>query len=233
MKTNALYGGFFAFLPRVKTFLLETVFPEHAVCRACGKISEGGVLCRECENRLRSDGMVDAWDREDLEPDLPAYTLRPHTGVARQLVLRLKHSAEKCVADELADLILPVPGHISFPPDTVVTWVPMPESRRRERCIDHGRTLAEAAASRLHLSCRALLIRRDTRDKPQATLGQKDREANLIDAFRPAETIDFPVLLVDDVLTTGTTSRRCADALRQGGARDITVLAFTRALGHS
>ena len=63
MKTNALYGGFFAFLPRVKTFLLETVFPEHAVCRACGKISEGGVLCRECENRLRSDGMVDAWDR--------------------------------------------------------------------------------------------------------------------------------------------------------------------------
>lgn len=233
MKTDALYGGFFAFLPRMRTFLLETVYPETAVCRACGKISGGGVLCRVCGERLRYDGMISAWDREELEEDLPAYTLRPHTGVARQLVLRLKHSAEKCIADELADLLLPLPEHLSFSPDTVVTWVPMPESRRRERCIDHGRTLAEAAAARLQLSCRALLVRLDTRDRPQAVLGRRDREANLRHAFHPAERIDFPVLLVDDVLTTGTTSRRCAEALRRGGARDITVLAFTRALGHS
>ena len=141
-----LYGRFFTFLPRVREFLLDTVFPERAVCRACGRVSEGGVLCPECKDRLRSDGFSIAWDREELEPGLDAYVLRPHTGVARQLVLRLKHSAEKCVADELADLILPVPDHISFPPDTVVTWVPMPEGRRRERCIDHGRVLAEAAA---------------------------------------------------------------------------------------
>ena len=233
MKQHALYGGFFTFLPRIRTFLLETVYPEHAVCRACGKISEGGVLCRACENRLRFDGIVSAWDREDLEKDLPAYTLRPHTGVARQLILRLKHNAEKCVAGELADLLLPVPDFVSFSPDTVITWVPMPESRRRERCIDHGRVLAEAAAARLHLSCRPLLIRQDTRDKPQATLGQKDREANLVHAFRPAGKIDFPVILMDDVLTTGTTARRCAAALRQAGAGDITVLAFTRAVGHS
>ena len=91
-----LYGRFFTFLPRVREFLLDTVFPEQAVCRACGRVSGGGVLCRECEDRLRSDGFSVAWDREELEPGLDAYVLRPHTGVARQLVLRLKHSAEKC-----------------------------------------------------------------------------------------------------------------------------------------
>ena len=187
MKTReALYGGFFAFLPQVRQFLLETVFPERAVCRTCGRITDGGVLCKDCRSRLQSDGMTMAWDREELEPGLDAYVLRPHTGVARQLVLRLKHSAEKCVADELADLILPVPDHVSFPPDTVVTWVPMPEGRRRERCIDHGRVLAEAAAARLNLSCRPLLLRLDTGDKPQATLGRTDREANLSRAFAPA-----------------------------------------------
>ena len=228
-----LYGRFFTFLPRVREFLLDTVFPERAVCRACGRISGGGVLCRECEDRLRSDGFSIAWDREELEPGLDAYVLRPHTGVARQLVLRLKHSAEKCVADKLADLILPVPDHISFPSDTVVTWVPMPEVRRRERCIDHGRVLAEAAAARLNLACRPLLRRLDTGDRPQATLGRADREANLSRAFAPAGKISFPVLLVDDVLTTGTTARRCAEALRAGGAGTVTVLAFTRALGHA
>lgn len=228
-----LYGRFFTFLPRVREFLLDTVFPERAVCRACGRVSGGGVLCPECESHLRNDGFSMAWDREELEPGLDAYVLRPHTGVARRLVLRLKHNAEKCVADELANLILPVPDHISFPPDTVVTWVPMPEGRRRERCIDHGRVLAEAAASRLNLSCRPLLFRLNTGDRPQATLGRTDREANLSRAFAPAGKISFPVLLVDDVLTTGTTARRCAEALRAGGAGKITLLAFTRALGHA
>ena len=231
MKDDALYGRFFTFWPRVKEFLLDTVYPEKAVCRACGKITEGGVLCRECEERLRSDGFTMAWDREDLEPDLPAYILRPHTGIARQMVIRLKHHAEKCVADELADLLLPVPPHISFPPETVVTWVPMPESRRQERCIDHGKVLAEAAADRLGLRCRPLIERLETKERTQASLGRDARETNLQHAFRPAEKgIGFPVLLVDDVLTTGTTARRCAEALREGGAREITVLAFTRAL---
>ena len=108
----------------------------------------------------------------------------------------------------------------------------MPESRRRERCIDHGKALAEAAAARLGLPCRPLLLRLETRDRPQATLGQKARKANLSQAFVPAEKISFPVLLVDDVLTTGTTARRCTEALRAGGAVKVTLLAFTRALGH-
>jgi predicted amidophosphoribosyltransferase len=147
-------------------------------------------------------------------------------------VLRLKHSAEKCLAEELAGLLLPVPSHVVFPPETVVTWVPMPESRRRERCIDHGKALAEAAAARLGLSRRPLLLRLDTRDTPQATLGQKAREANLSGAFAPAGKFSCPVRLVDDVLTTGTTARRCAEALQAGGAVKVTLLAFTRALGH-
>ncbi len=233
MKHDMLYSGFFSFLPRIRMFLTETVWPEQAVCRSCGCISKGGVLCPECENSLHADGMLTAWDREELEPDLDAYTLRPHTGVARQLVLRLKHSAEKCVAEELADLLLPLPSHISFEPNTVITWVTMPENRRRERCIDHGKTLAEATAARLELPCRPLLIRMNNRDRPQARLGQKAREANLAGAFAPAEEIRFPVLLVDDVLTTGTTARRCAEALRAGGARKVTVLTFTRAIGRT
>jgi predicted amidophosphoribosyltransferase len=90
--------------------------------------------------------------------------------------------------------------------------------------------LAEAAARQLNLPCRPLLSRRETRQKTQASLGQQARAANLKDAFFPRENISFPVLLVDDVLTTGTTARRCAAALRSAGAVQITVLTFTRAV---
>ena len=126
-----------------------------------------------------------------------------------------------------------MPKDFNFPPDTVVTWVTMPENRRRERMIDHGHLLAEAAARQLGFPCRQLLIRRETRQKNQASLGRDARQENLKNAFLPLEKITFPVLLVDDVLTTGTTARRCAEALRAGGAGTVTVLAFTRALGHA
>ena len=169
------------------------------------------------------------WDTEELDPELTAYFLTPHTGIARTLILRLKHQAEACAVRPLADLLLPLPKGLPFSPDTVVTWVTMPENRRRDRMIDHGRLLAEAAAAQLHLPCRQLLIRRETRQKNQASLNRAAREENLKNAFEPREKIAFPVLLVDDVLTTGTTARRCAEALRKGGAEKVSVLTFTRA----
>ena len=119
----------------------------------------------------------------------------------------------------------------SFPEGTVVTWVAMPENRRRDRMIDHGRLLAEAVSEELSLPCRPLLVRRKTHDRNQARLGREARQKNLRAAFLPAAEMDFPVLLVDDVLTTGTTARRCAEALRAGGAPSVTVLAMTRAMG--
>ena len=226
-----MYARFGANWPAVRDFVLDLVYPEGAVCRSCGKISDGGVLCPDCLARLRDDGALFAWEKEEPEPGLTAYCLRPHEGVARDLVLLLKHRAEACAARQLADLVLPLPEGISFSPDTVVTWVTMPESRRRERCVDHGRLLAEETARRLELPCRQLLNRRETRDRNQASLSREQRQANLQNACSASEPIRFPVLLVDDVLTTGTTSRRCAEALRAAGAEDITLLAFTRAAG--
>ena len=229
MNRHPMYAPFGATWPAIRSFLLDLVYPEGAVCRACGKTSDGEVLCPSCRTALSSTGSLFRWETEALDPDLTAYYLTPHTGIARTLVLRLKHQAEACAARPLADLLLPLPKDFSFSPDTVVTWVSMPESRRRERMIDHGRTLAEAAAARLGLPCRQLLARRETRHKNQASLNRIDREKNLENAFLPMEEISFPVLLVDDVLTTGTTARRCAEALRAGGAEQVTVLTFTRA----
>ena len=234
MKSSPLTAPFGANLPALRAFLLDTVYPLGAVCRSCGRLSDGSPLCPDCSRRLRADGLLFRWESEEPEPGLTAYWMTPHTGVARTLVLRLKHRAEAWAADALADLILPLPAGFSFPAGTVVTWVAMPERRRRNRCVDHGRLLAEAVARRLGLPCRPLLVRRDTLHRNQVRLSRQQRQQNLKNAFLPlpGKKIDFPVLLVDDVLTTGTTVRRCAAALRSGGADQITVLTLTRATGN-
>lgn len=205
----------------------DVVWPEGAFCCACGKVSGGNVLCSACHESLRHDGFFFSWEQLDLQPDLPVWSLRPHEGIPRQLILRLKYGAEARAAQVLAELLLPLPEDIVFPPDTVVTWVTMPESRRRERAVDHGRLLAEAFAETLSLPCRQLLLRRDRREKRQVGLTAQQRADNLTGAFRPKEKITFPVLIVDDVRTTGTTLRRCADALHSGGAEKVFGLTVT------
>ena len=205
----------------------DLIWPEGALCCACGRVSGADGLCAACRESLLHDGAFFAWERSDPEPDLPAWSLRPHEGVPRRLILQLKFGAEARAARLLSELLLPLPEDVSFPPDTVVTWVSMPESRRRDRAVDHGRLLAEAFAEKLELPCRQLLLRRDRREKRQVGLGAEQRSANLLGAFRAKERIAFSVLIVDDVRTTGTTICRCAAALREGGAERVFALTVT------
>ena len=216
-------------LVRTRQLIRDVVYPEGAVCQGCGKISDGEYLCAGCRKELRYGDMLEAWALRDLQ-GVTAWSMRLHRGLPRKLVLLLKYNAEARAASELAGMLQDRPAFFpDLPPETVVTWVPAPKVRIRERCIDHGRLLAEAVSRELGLSCRQLMNRKGN-DTPQAGLKEKKRRANLKHAFVPREEIAFPVLLVDDVLTTGTTALRCIAALRKAGAENITVLTATRAL---
>ena len=224
-----LFGKFGPAERAAADWLRDAVWPEGALCCACGRITDGESLCPSCRLDLQAQGFVFSWDRTEPVPGVSAWGIRPHAGIHRVLVHRLKYGAEARAAEALASLVLPLPETLSFSPDTVVTWVTMPESRRRNRAIDHGRQLAEAVARQLSLPCRRLLARRDRRARSQVALSGTGRRANLKDAFEPLEQISFPVLLVDDVRTTGTTIGRCAEALRAGGAPQVTAITLTRA----
>jgi len=215
-----------AFLRNTGRAVLDVLYPEGALCQGCGKISDGECLCPDCRRELRTAGMLEAWAYRDLN-GIPAWSMRGHTGLPRRLVIRLKHGANACIARELAEIAVPAPADLRLSPDTVVTWVPMPPSRLRERCVDHARLLAEAVAARYRLLCRPLLTRTGARAPRQLELSGAQRVRNLRSSFAPIREISFPVLLIDDVLTTGTTALRCAEALRAGGAVSVTVLTVT------
>ena len=210
--------------------LAEILYPEGAVCLGCGRLSDGECLCQACREELRYSDVLDSWQLRDIG-GVPVWCMRPHRDLPRKLVLRLKHGTEARAAKAMAGMLRDRPDYFLHPaPGTVVTWVPGPKGRIRERCIDHGKRLAEAVAAELGLECRPLLIRKKN-DRAQARLNREARRENLKKTFAPAERIGCPVLLVDDVLTTGTTARRCLEALREGGAEEIEVLTVTKAAG--
>ncbi len=109
--------------------------------------------------------------------------------------------------------------------------VPMHWSRRWRRGTNPAETIAWHLASALGVRCGKLLRR--VRPTPrQSHLPASQRRRNVQGAFRPRRGVHLQgarVLLVDDIMATGSTALNAARALRASGAVSVTVAVLARA----
>ena len=176
-------------------------------CAGCDK--PGAAICTTCRFAL-----VGTPPRDQSHGVIAAV---PFTGRARSIVLGLKYRNRRAVGRHLAGLIVNrlVAQHAHHGID-VVTWAPTSAKRRRERGFDQGELLARAVARQLGVPCRRLLER-----DASVTQTGRTRVERLDDApgfrARPGLT-DRQILVVDDVVTTGSTLMSAAGALEERGA---------------
>jgi ComF family protein len=119
------------------------------------------------------------------------------------------------LADQHFDLVVPVPLH---------------PARKRERGFNQAEVLARELSRFRGLSLGKALdrIRYTT---TQTQFDRTERMENLKDAFRLRHGCNVQglrMLLVDDVLTTGSTLSECASVLKQGGARSVYAVTVAR-----
>ena len=113
----------------------------------------------------------------------------------------------------------------------VVTWTPLSRRRKRKRGFDQAELLARTAAGEMGLPVRKLLEKR-TDNGPQSHLeDEAARRANVQGAYRLTgeDLSGLRVLLVDDVVTTGSTMGECARLLLEGGAAEVWGLTLAQA----
>jgi len=104
-----------------------------------------------------------------------------------------------------------------------VTWVPASKTNRRRRGFDQSKLLAEPLARRLGIRARRLLTRTDDRGQTGKSRTDRLEGPSLALAGRcGGET----VLLVDDVVTTGTSMAAAAEVLRRAGAARVVGVAI-------
>lgn len=150
-----------------------------------------------------------------------------YRGAPRSLILALKLQGARSAAAPLAVAVAQECRRAGVGA-TMVTWVPARAADRRRRGFDHAEVLARGVGSALGLPVVGALARRG-QQADQAGLGRDERAANVGGAFVGSRLLDGPILLVDDLVTTGATAAACATALRASGASAVEVAVACRA----
>jgi ComF family protein len=151
-----------------------------------------------------------------------------YTGSLRHALHALKFRGQRALARPLAELIREQCLSVLGPAEALVP-VPLARTRQRERGFNQAELIADRLGALLDLPVRRRWLARVRDTAPQTDLAAVERRTNVDGAFVASSSVaGRHVVLVDDVLTTGATSRACARALRAAGAREIDVVTVAR-----
>lgn len=112
----------------------------------------------------------------------------------------------------------------------IITYVPMHYKKELERGYNQSKLLAEELGRKLNLEV-ICCLEKTKENKTQSSLSEKEREDNVKDVFvlKEKENIkDKNVILVDDILTTGSTARAASKLLKESGAKKICIFAIAK-----
>jgi ComF family protein len=194
-------------------------------CAACdAPVTRLAVFCAACASTVqRADDAGDG-----------AVAAFVYGGAIAEAITRFKYGARPDLARPLADLLWnAVAARAGLLRGCVVVPVPLHPVRLAERGFNQSALLARPVSRRLSAPFLPLALTR-VRDTPrQASLGRADRLGNVGGAFAarlPKRLRGRPVLLVDDVRTTGATLSACTQATLEVGAGPVTTAVLARAI---
>ena len=151
-----------------------------------------------------------------------------YEGTVRRSILRYKFYGRRSYSQSYGRLLAMklVRENNSF---DILTWIPVSRLRRWKRGYDQVELLALAAGRELGISAQRTLMK--IRNNPPQTQQRNaaGRRANVLGAYccpEPEAVRGKRILLIDDILTTGSTAGECARVLLTAGAKEVHFLAL-------
>ncbi len=241
-----------------RSFVLDAVFPPR--CAGCGDFCASlfcadcratlrpivAPFCGRCGfpfDRLSHAAAECAKCRDNRYHGAPPFkalrSVFTFEGALRPAVHTLKYKGKIARAAPLAALLgefLHSQTAIPTADLMLITPVPLHRWRRWRRGYNQSELLARELAKSLGIA-HGEVLRRTRRTPPQVGLSAKARHENVRDAFAADQRrltklnpSRGPILLIDDVCTTGATIAECARALQSAGVTEIYALTLARQL---
>ncbi|MBD3367835.1 MAG: ComF family protein [Candidatus Eisenbacteria bacterium] len=204
-------------------------FALPASCRACGAPVDLEFLCPSCASQLVPAVCALELPRDGGRGPRHAFYGLRFTEAARALVHAIKFDGHTSAAGVLAEKVLPVCRVVGGSACDAVVPVPLHPVRERERGFNQSSSIARELAGRLGLDVIERGLTRTRPTRPQTDLGRAERLVNVREAFRAGRSplSGSRVLLVDDVITTGSTLAAASSALLAAGAESVIPFAAT------
>lgn len=240
MVWRSALGGLAQFFMFLVTKFIDLIFPP--LCVHCGR--EGAWLCLTAQTSLNHEQLlIDPLPIRGVDRVITrgSYDCEP----LAQLIQKLKYHYWTGLSEVLVGVLEPCRSELSGLADAVLVPVPLHRRRQRERGFNQSLLISQALRRVTGRPITPLLACMKY-TAPQARLSAVARLTNMIGAFgrdrrvashrrttrgeAPPAGGGWPssVILVDDVITTGSTMAECASVLRQHGVRDITAVALAK-----
>lgn len=217
----------------------RSLFYERWTCNSCGKEIFGGYFCKDCMDKLieidhnhcnfcgrRTPYPVsycDSCSGKNLSFD-SARSVYEYTPVLSGVIQNFKYNNARYHARFFAEKLFEIYKDLGVSVD-VVTFVPLSEKREKDRGYNQSKLIAKEFCKLSGVELLDCVFKIRETDS-QAKLNFEGRVKNLKGAFKADKKLvkNRSVLLIDDVLTTGSTANAVSKALKSAGATKVTVL---------
>ena len=196
-------------------------------CAFCRRLVPGErMLCEECEKNLP---MVPVGRRRrELPPLDGCYSPLYYKDSVRLSLHRYKFHGAAAYHRIYAELMfLCLDG--TDPAIDFISWIPLSRKRRRKRGYDQAQLLAQELSRLAGIPCRQLLLKTRNNRAQSGTASAAERARNVQGVYRSVEALENSrILLIDDIVTTGSTMRAAAEVLLSAGAASVTGMTLAR-----
>lgn len=207
--------------------LAKYLFPPK--CTFCRRVIEKDGVCDRCKKTLPYRA---SWESKELPMFIDGvYSFFHYEGDVRNAIIRYKFGGlskyaidfsvylDKMITDTLGDKY------------DYISWVPLSKKRYKKRGYDQAKLLAEEVCNRLGMEATRTLekIRDSAPQSRQADVSR--RRANILGAYElsAVNVTGKRIVLIDDVLTSGSTVSECARILKTFGAEKVYVFTVAKA----